>query len=161
MDIIVLSPADWRLWRELRLSALAEAPAAFGSTLADWTGAGDTEKRWCARLSSVAVNMVVTWKGRPAGMISATAPAAPSAPVELISMWVAPLARGHGIGDAAMRAALDWARLHHPDSPVVLSVKAGNDPAVRLYERHGFTDAGIAPDDPDERLMRHTAVRHP
>jgi hypothetical protein len=53
LDVITLTPNDWRQWRELRLAALAEAPAVFGSTLADWTGEGDTEDRWRARLSSV------------------------------------------------------------------------------------------------------------
>jgi hypothetical protein len=45
----------WRMWRELRLDALAEAPGAFGATLAEWSGAGDTEQRWRARIESVAL----------------------------------------------------------------------------------------------------------
>ena len=48
--IKVLEVEGWRAWRELRLEALAEAPNAFGSTLAEWQGAGDTEQRWRARL---------------------------------------------------------------------------------------------------------------
>jgi GNAT superfamily N-acetyltransferase len=31
--------------------------------------------------------------------------------IELISMWVAPFARGHGVGDAAIRRVLAWHRL--------------------------------------------------
>lgn len=73
LDVITLTPNDWRQWRELRLAALAEAPAVFGSTLADWTGEGDTEDRWRARLSSVPFNAIVTCDGEPAGMVSATA----------------------------------------------------------------------------------------
>ncbi|HEY2205857.1 MAG TPA: GNAT family N-acetyltransferase [Pseudonocardia sp.] len=65
-------------------------------------------------------------------------------------MWVAPAARGLGVGDAALREVLDRAGRR----PVVLSVRADNGPAVRLYRRHGFADAGPSPDDPAERLMR-------
>ena len=53
LEVIVLTPADWCQLRALRLAGLAEAPAAFGSALAEWTGKGDTEHRWRARLSSV------------------------------------------------------------------------------------------------------------
>jgi len=39
IEIRALVPASWRLWRDLRLAALAEAPAAFTSRLADWRDA--------------------------------------------------------------------------------------------------------------------------
>src|SRR5690349_14341050 len=90
---------DWALWRKLRLEALAEAPYAFGSTLADWQGQGDTEARWRGRLSDVPLNVIAEWQETAAGMVSATAPD-PDGAVELISMWVAPAVRGYGIGDA-------------------------------------------------------------
>ena len=153
IDVVVLSPGDWRRWRELRRAALADAPAAFGSTLSEWTGAGDTEQRWRARLAAVALNVVLTLDDKPAGMVSATAPSRDGA-IKLISMWVSPFARGHGVGDAAMGCVLTWAHAEHGGAPVVLSVKTHNEPAIQLYQRHGFTDAGPSPDDPSERLMR-------
>ena len=150
---IALSPDDWRIWRDLRLAALADAPAAFGSTLAEWTGGGDTEQRWRARLTSVALNVVLTLDDELAGMISATAPG-PDGVIELISLWVAGFARGHGVGDAAVDAVKAWAQSEHSDTSVILSVKSDNRPAIRLFERHGFTDAGRSPDDLNERQMR-------
>lgn len=86
-------------------------------------------------------------------MVSATDPGIDGA-VELISLWVRPDARACGVGDEAVRRVVAWAAAEHPGSSVVLSSKIGNEPARRLYERHGFTDAGPSPDDPTERLMR-------
>jgi len=151
---MMLSPDDWQVWRSLRLAALADAPGAFGSTLAAWTGHGDTEQRWRGRLATVALNVCLTVEDQPAGMVSATAPDREGA-VELISLWVAPFARGRGVGDAALDCVVAWAHAEFGDVSVVLSVKTANTPAIQLYGRHGFTDAGPSPDDPSERLM-HT-----
>lgn len=150
----VVTQEEWRVWRQLRLKALAEAPAAFGSTLAEWRAPGDTEQRRRARLHDVPLNVVLTWRGEPAGMVSATAPDGQGR-VELISMWIAPRARGRGVGDEAVRQVLAWAHEQHPASHVVLSVTTDNDHAIHLYERHAFIDAGPSPDDPGEPLMLH------
>lgn len=153
IDIAVVTAQDWRLWRELRLAALAEAPEAFGSTLADWSGLGDTEARWRSRLDDVALNLVLTLDGNTAGMVSALSPDG-DGQVELISLWITPAARGRGVGDEAIRRVLAWADDAHQGSSVMLSVKLDNDRAHRLYERHGFVDAGPSPEDPTELLMR-------
>lgn len=97
LDVLVLTPDDWKLWRQLRLAALAQAPGAFGSTVAEWSGSGDTEQRWRTRLTSVALNLVLKAGGEPVGMVSATAPNS-DAEVELISLWIAPAGRGRGAG---------------------------------------------------------------
>lgn len=148
IEVQLLGPDDWQLWRQLRLEALAESAAAFRSTLAEWTGSGDAEERWRTRLSRVPLNIMLRSNGAPAGMVSACIRADGIA--ELISMWVAPFARGRGVGNAAVRVVLGWAQPRE----VMLSVKSDNRPAIALYQRHGFVDAGQSPDDPDERLMR-------
>lgn len=51
IELRVLTPDHWPAWRELRLAALAEAPYAFGSRLADWQGDRDREQRWRDRLT--------------------------------------------------------------------------------------------------------------
>ena len=75
--------------------------------------------------------------------------------VEIISMWVAPAARGRGVGDAIIEHLTRWWADHHRLAPLVLSVRIGNEPAIRLYERHGFVDTGVSPDGPDERRMTY------
>jgi ribosomal protein S18 acetylase RimI-like enzyme len=157
IDVLVLTPDDWQLWRRLRLAALTEAPAAFGSTLAGWSGPGDAEQRWRGRLTDVALNLALTLDGEPVGMVSATAPGV-AGEAELISLWVAPAGRGRGVGDEAIRQVAAWVHEQHPGHALVLSVKTDNEPARALYERHGFVDAGPSPDDPGERLMRLDAV---
>ncbi|UGT44441.1 GNAT family N-acetyltransferase [Nocardia yamanashiensis] len=148
IELQLLTPDDWPLWRTLRHQALTESAAAFSSTLADWSGPGDTEPRWRARLAQVPVNIVLRLDDSPAGMVSGNL--TDGGVAELLSLWVAPFARGRGVGDAAVHAVLDWAG----PRPVELSVKSENTAAIALYVRHGFTDAGVSPDDLGERLMR-------
>ena len=154
VQAVALGADGWRRWRALRLTALADAPEAFGSTLAQWSGAGDTEERWRARWVGVPDNLVLVQDGRDVGMVSLAAPTGDEPP-ELISMWVAPEARRTGAADAAVAAVLALARTRYPGQPVVLSVYAANAVARRLYARHGFVDAGVSPDDEDERRMVH------
>lgn len=134
-------PDDWQAFRALRQEALREAPHAFGSTLAEWQGAGDTEERWRARLTSVPHNVVAHLDGEPAGIVGGTAPDA-NGTVELISMWVAPFARGRGVGDALVQSVIAWARTQRANA-VLLAVKPGNEHALSLYRRHGFTGGAV------------------
>lgn len=133
----VLTVDDWGAWREMRLQALAEAPGAFGSTRAEWQGAGDTEERWRKRLSDVPFNALASIEEEPAGMVSATAPDE-AGTADLISMWVTPSARGRGVGDALIHAVLAWAK-RQGARRIALDVVASNEPATALYLRNGFT----------------------
>lgn len=156
MEVLELGPDDWRRWRALRQAALGQAPEAFGSTLAEWTGPGDTEERWRRRLAAVPHNLVVLREGRDVGMASLTGPAGQEPP-ELIGMWVAPEARGTGAADAVVQAVLTAAAESCPGCDVALSVYAGNVVARRLYARHGFVDDGPSPDGAAELRMVHHA----
>jgi ribosomal protein S18 acetylase RimI-like enzyme len=140
IELRVLSGDDWRLWRELRLQALEDAPGAFSSTLADWQGDRDAERRWRDRLANVPFNVIAELNGKGAGMVGAIWPDGDGA-VELISMWVAPFARGHGVGDALIAAVIAWAQ-EQKAVRVVLTVMETNEFATRLYRRHRFADAG-------------------
>src|ERR1700761_7686919 len=102
-------PEDWPLWRRLRLQALAEAPYAFGSTLEEWQGPGDTKARWRDRMISVPLSLLASVNGVFLGMVSATEKDQDGI-VELISLWVAPSGHGHGIGDFLVEAVIAWAK---------------------------------------------------
>lgn len=146
-----LSPDDWSEWRSVRLRALADAPAAFGSTLADWIDAADD--RWRSRIRDVPLNVIAVVDDEHVGQVSATIKD-PAATIELIGMWVSPAARGTGVGDTLIGAVTAWAATQQATA-VELSVKAANSPARRLYERNGFSVAGPGDTSDEVRMIRH------
>jgi ribosomal protein S18 acetylase RimI-like enzyme len=106
------------------------------SRLADWQGDGDREERWRARLGIPgSFNVVATLDGEPAGLASGV-PAAEGV-AELISMWVSPAARGHGVGEHLVQAVARWAQ-RAGAGVLGLAVVPGNENAAALYRRNGF-----------------------
>ncbi len=132
----LLDVEDWRLYRSLRLTALTDAPEAFGSTL-DRERAF-TEQVWRQRLAA-RNTFVAEAGGRACGLV-AVIPAGPGA-AELVGMWVGPDARGSGAGDLLVSAVLAWAD-ERGLSEVRLWVAEGNHRAERLYARNGFRRTG-------------------
>lgn len=141
VEVRILSPDDWMTWRRLRLAALSEAPDAFGARLADWVGDGDREERWRGRLAIPGShNVVAMLDDRGVGMASGV-PTSHDGVVELISMWVAPEARGRGVGDLLVQDIEQWARTNGARA-LRLSVAENNVQAAALYERQGFQYTG-------------------
>ncbi|HEY2059698.1 MAG TPA: GNAT family N-acetyltransferase [Amycolatopsis sp.] len=153
-----LTVDDWPDWRALRLTALGEAPHAFGARLAEWQGEGDTEARWRQRLIDRPFNVLAEVEGRAAGMASGTVPDE-DATVSLHSMYVAASARGHGVGDALIEAVAGWA-VRCEARRLRLEVFDDNEAAIALYRRHGFTPAGTVR-YPRLALEMVREVRHP
>ncbi|WP_433342857.1 N-acetyltransferase family protein [Micromonospora sp. CA-111912] len=155
----VLTEGDWQVWRELRLAALTEAPYAFGSQLADWQGDGDREERWRLRLAIPdSYNVVAMLDGQPVGMASGV-PTDQDGVVELISMYVAPVGRGRGVGDHLLHAVEQRARQVGAGT-LRLAVVKGNDNAWALYRRNGFHDLGELGDlMPDGIRREHIMIK--
>ncbi|WP_371520678.1 GNAT family N-acetyltransferase [Kitasatospora sp. NBC_01300] len=140
----ILTTDDWPLWRDLRLAALSDSPHAFKARLEDWHHGG--EERWRARLHLPGAHHVAALLDGPDG------PDGPDAtPVgladglpgadgvrELRSVWVGPEARGRGVADLLLEEVERWARASG-GTTLRLAVLPGNEPAIALYRRHGFT----------------------
>jgi ribosomal protein S18 acetylase RimI-like enzyme len=123
------------------LEALREAPYAFGSTLEEWQDA--SEERWRRRLTEVPFNVVAYVDDRAAGIAGGFAEQPGTA--KLISMWVAPFARGGTVGDALIQAVIGWSRQNRC-TRLVLDVAVGNDRAVAFYRRNGFVVVDLVHD---------------
>jgi ribosomal protein S18 acetylase RimI-like enzyme len=121
----------------VRLAALTEAPYAFGST---WERERhNTAEQWRHAIEGRA-RFVAELEGRVVGMSAAGASDDVRA-AALTSVWVAPQARGHGVGDSLVLAATAWASAKGYGQ-IVLWVTDGNHRAEKLYERHGFRRTG-------------------
>ncbi|MEP6477697.1 MAG: GNAT family N-acetyltransferase [Actinomycetota bacterium] len=131
-----LGPGEWDVYRDIRLAALEDAPSAFGSQLA--AERDRTEAEWRDRLEH-RTQFVALDDGRPvatAGCLTEVDGAA-----ELVSMWVAPPARGTGVADLLVEAVVADA-LDRGCETIVLWVSDGNEVAEGLYARHGFARTG-------------------
>ncbi|MEV7951753.1 GNAT family N-acetyltransferase [Streptomyces rubiginosohelvolus] len=130
--------AEWALYREMRLTSLAEAPYAYGWTLQQ---AQDfTAEQWQQGLAE-RVDFFARDLDRLVGTVGVVPAEDDPAAVELTSMWVAPAARGQGVAAALVGAVLAHA-LKVAAPAVSAWVSDGNDDAERLYQRHGFTRTG-------------------
>jgi GNAT superfamily N-acetyltransferase len=132
-----VGPEEWRAWREIRLRALAEDPAAFGSTLeretrfreADWRARLDAAggPAFLARVDGTPVAMGAGWAYEPGRLM-------------VVAMWTDPAHRGHGLGTRILEHVVACARGR--DLTPDLWVADGNPAARVVYERFGFVGTG-------------------
>ncbi|HJZ32158.1 MAG TPA: GNAT family N-acetyltransferase [Hyphomicrobiaceae bacterium] len=150
-----IGPDEWQRLRALRLSALADAPTAFGSTLAREEKFGD--EVWQQRAADGAagltsVTVVAERGGRLVGMASGLSiepSAQPSHGSLLVGMFVAHSTRRLGIGEALVESIKGWARARGDDRLQLWAVSS-NRPALTLYRRCGFEATGAT------RPLAHT-----
>lgn len=137
--------------RDVRLRALQEAPAAFGSTYAresTWDIAAWQEK--AAFWDGLKARGFLAWddtntSNGPCGIAGcllhvpdpASAPASAAPTGQLVSVWIDPRQRGRGLARRLVEHCADWAAGRGAAS-LLLTVTSNNQAAIRLYERLGF-----------------------
>jgi ribosomal protein S18 acetylase RimI-like enzyme len=155
-DIRMLRPDDWAAVRAVRLTALAQAPDAYASTL-DREQAFD-EQIWRERLAETAY--FGAWGAQPEPGLVGLVATFPEHPAEadgtarsalrmdsaaegwhLVAMWVDPAYRGQGIADRLAEAVCRLAR-QRGAAQVALWVADANPRARAVYRRLGFRLTG-------------------
>ncbi|MFF2833800.1 GNAT family N-acetyltransferase [Cellulosimicrobium cellulans] len=170
--VVRVRPDDWRDLRDVRLRALADAPTAFGSTLAREVALPDDVWHERAAQGRTLLARTVLDDGTlaegdrspcPVVGVAAVVPSPDDPTVaELVSVWVDPGARGTGVAAALLRSA-DALAVELGARTLALWVTTTNDRALRLYERAGFVRTGATkplPSDPrlaELRMARRAA----
>ena len=151
MRVREVGPDDWVVWRLLRQRSLVEDPQAFATSVQPWTGEQDREENWRSLLAGPGTFFVAEHGAAPVGMV-AIRPDDDGDGQQLVSMWVAPAARGRGVGRALVGRVISASS----GRPLWLRVIDGNQIAIRLYQRCGFALDDSDPDSEGCRAMRRT-----
>jgi len=143
MKIRRLTPADWAIFRDIRLEMLSQSSGAFGSNFTDWVTRPEAEIRaWLDRmytLGSFDRRTLVATAALSRGRSDLSRHRA-----EVIAVYAKPAARGQGIADAVLRQIAADA-VEQGILQLELQVAADNAPAIALYTRIGFETVGRVP----------------
>ena len=142
---------DWDAWWHLRLQALAEHPDAFGSDLNETLAAGEqaARNRFAPMFNDARNQIFGAFTGEDALVgvagIAGNDRRKTRHRMDIWGVYVAPEARGAGVGERLIAACIDHAR--HVDGilQLHLTVASHNQVAIRLYERLRFTRYGREP----------------
>jgi GNAT superfamily N-acetyltransferase len=133
--------------RLFRLAALADAPMAFSSTLERERAFPEHLWRERAERGAVETERITVvaeddgeWIGLATGLADAPDDPNEARPV-LVGMFLAPAARGRGVGVALVDAVVAWARERRATA-LGLWVTSTNNSAIALYTKCGFRRTG-------------------
>lgn len=138
-----IAAEDWELAKCVRLASLADAPDAFGATLAEEVEL--PESAWRARArgnaqGATSRGFMALRDGVPCGMAVGVLNVAANS-VMLNGMWVAENVRRRGIARALVLAVREWA-LERGARTLELQVAISSTAARAFYAAIGFQQAG-------------------
>jgi GNAT superfamily N-acetyltransferase len=157
VKIVLATSEDWERVRDVRVRALADAPFAFGSRLEEEQDR--PEAFWRPRLESQAAVTFLAIRGHETvGLVRTFVEPEDVTSAKLVSMWVAPRARGKGVGRQLVAAVVEWAR-DRDAATVQLWVTETNAAARRLYELCGFVLSAGRQTLPSDPLLSEVAMQ--
>lgn len=152
-ELVSITPRFAADYKTVRLRALEDTPLAFGSTYARESQLIDDE--WLARATRLTngrdIGFLARCDGKYAGLALCFTDEDDTERGKIISMWVAPEARRHGVGRKLIDSIATWAAGQRIKT-LYLMVTSVNDSAIEFYRRNGFVMTGKAepyPNAPD------------
>jgi ribosomal protein S18 acetylase RimI-like enzyme len=148
----------WERVRAIRMRALQDSPDAFWVTADEEATTAATE--WRQRLERPdAATFVAHRDGVDVGLVVGAPHHRYEGDAGLYGLWVAPEARGAGVGAALISTVITWARAAGYRY-LRLDVGDANAHALRLYQRIGFLPTGVTATLPPPRahITEHECV---
>lgn len=143
MKIYKLTPADWQIYKELRLEALKNDSEAFGSSYEE--SVSKTDEEWRKKLENPKDHIFVARDGENYVGMAAAYKEQGKKMSHIAYVWgvyVRDAYRGQKIGKQLMRAVLAELRANSEIKKINLNVNTKQLPAVKMYESLGFQIAG-------------------
>ena len=149
-----VTPINVWTFKAVRLRALQDAPYAFGSTYQRESQFSDSE--WLARVDRMdgarGIGFLAMDGETSCGIVGTFLDKDDPTRAHLVSMWTAPAHRQRGVGRLLVGEALSWARSWNA-STLFLMVTSNNHPAIRFYERLGFSQTGRTEPYPNDSAV--------
>jgi ribosomal protein S18 acetylase RimI-like enzyme len=138
-----LQACDWRIFRDIRIEMLRDAPRCFGSPYTEWAAKPvDEVMAWLTQIN--------LWALVEGGQVVATAGWHPLQGDVLrhrghvVAVYTSPKARGRGLSGQLLEAAAKQARTQGIVQ-LELDVGAENEAAIAVYKATGYQIAGTIP----------------
>jgi GNAT superfamily N-acetyltransferase len=138
MNIRPLLPAEWHIFRDLRLFALQSAPGMFEATYAQ--AVTRSEADWRALLSGERQQIFGMFDGNKLiGIAGVFASKDEPATAHLVMDFILPEYRGKGLWQRMYAARVDWARSRKIFRRAIVAARESNAPSLGAMRAAGFT----------------------
>ena len=152
ITITPIIPSNVSLFKAVRLRALQDTPYAFGSTYQQESQLTNSE--WLKRVKRMngqtGIGFLAMDGETGCGIACSFLDQNDPTRAHLVSMWTSPAHRRGGVGRLLVDEVVKWAQRRNARM-LLLMVTSVNQPAMRFYERLGFSTTGRTepyPNDP-------------
>jgi ribosomal protein S18 acetylase RimI-like enzyme len=140
IEIVLLKPSEWEIYKTIQLEALKEDPQAFGASYKEWINFSD--EKWTERPSNKNSRIFVAKDhSAPIGLVGILLKPE-KAIAEMWGMYINNNYRGKGLGKKLINTAVSELKRVSKVAKIQLMVEYSITPAQMLYRSLGFQPIG-------------------